>query len=176
MMIHITQFYCPLGTLLAVTEPKGLLRLDFLDNPLDEEGLRALAAKDGLTEEISFERIGLLNELGQQLEGYFQGKRRHFDLPLLLRGTTFQRQVWDALLTIPYGTTISYGQLAAKVGRSSATSSRAVASANARNPIAILVPCHRVIGADGSLTGYAGGLWRKQALLTLEGVGLPISW
>ncbi len=176
MMNHITQFHCPLGTLFAVAEPNGILRLDFLENPLDEDGLRALAVKYGLTEEISFERIALLDELGWQLESYFQGKRRHFDLPLLLRGTTFQRQVWDALLTIPYGTTISYGQLATTVGRSSATSSRAVANANARNPISILVPCHRVIGADGSLTGYAGGLWRKQALLTLEGVGLPLGW
>ncbi len=175
-MNHITQFHCPLGTLFAIAEQEGILRLDFLDNPLDEDGLRELAIQHGLTDEISFERDALLEELGKQLGRYFQGKRRHFDLPLLLRGTTFQRLVWDALLTIPYGSTISYGQLAAKVGRDSADSSRAVANANARNPIAILVPCHRVIGADGSLTGYAGGIWRKQALLTLEGVGLPFSW
>jgi len=176
MMNRITQFHCPLGTLFAIAEQEGIVRLDFLDNPLDEDGLRALAIHHGLTNEISFERDALLEELGKQLARYFQGKRRQFDMPLLLRGTTFQRQVWDALLTIPYGTTISYGQLATKVGRSSAESSRAVANANARNPIAILVPCHRVIGADGSLTGYAGGIWRKQALLTLEGVGLPFSW
>lgn len=172
-MNHITQFHCPLGTLFAIAEPEGIIRLDFLDNPLDEDGLRALAIQHGLTDEISFEQDALLDELGKQLCRYFQGKRRHFDLPLLLRGTTFQRLVWDTLLTIPYGATISYGQLAVKVGRSSAESSRAVANANAHNPIAILVPCHRVIGADGSLTGYAGGVWRKQALLTLEGVGLP---
>jgi O-6-methylguanine DNA methyltransferase len=89
-----------------------------------------------------------------------------------LHGTTFQRQVWDALLTIPYGSTISYGQLAIKVGRTSPGQSRAVANANARNPIAIIVPCHRVIGSDNSLTGYAGGIWRKQALLVLEGARL----
>jgi O-6-methylguanine DNA methyltransferase len=157
----------------AIAEQAGIVRLDFLDNPLDEDGLRALAIHHGIMDEISLERDALLEELVKQIGRYFQGKRRHFDLPLLLRGTTFQREVWDALLTIPYGTTISYGQLATKVGRSSAESSRAVANANAHNPIAILVPCHRVIGADGSLTGYAGGLWRKQALLTLEGVGLP---
>jgi AraC family transcriptional regulator of adaptative response/methylated-DNA-[protein]-cysteine methyltransferase len=162
-----------LGTLFAIAEPGGIARLDFLDNPLDEDELRTLANNQGITGDISFERDALLEELGKQLGRYFQGKHRHFDLPLLLHGTTFQRQVWDALLTIPYGTTISYGQLATKVGRSSWESSRAVANANARNPIAILVPCHRVIGADGSLTGYAGGVWRKQALLTLEGVGLP---
>jgi len=172
-MIYITQFHCPLGTMYAIAEQAGIVRLDFLDNPLDEDGLRALAIHHGIMDEISLERDALLEELVKQIGRYFQGKRRHFDLPLLLRGTTFQREVWDALLTIPYGTTISYGQLATKVGRSSAESSRAVANANAHNPIAILVPCHRVIGADGSLTGYAGGLWRKQALLTLEGVGLP---
>ena len=172
-MNHITQFHCPLGTLFAIAEQDGIVRLGFLDNPLDKDGLRALAIQHGITGEISLERDVLLEDLGKQLGRYFQGKRRQFDLPLVLHGTTFQREVWDALLTIPYGTTISYGQLATKVGRSSAESSRAVANANARNPIAILVPCHRVIGADGSLTGYAGGLWRKQALLTLEGVGLP---
>jgi O-6-methylguanine DNA methyltransferase len=172
-MNHITQFHCPLGTLFAIAEQAGIVRLDFLDNPLDEDGLRALAIHHGIMDEISLERDALLEELVKQIGRYFQGKRRHFDLPLLLRGTTFQREVWEALLTIPYGTTISYGQLATKVGRSSAESSRAVANANAHNPLAILVPCHRVIGADGSLTGYAGGLWRKQALLTLEGVGLP---
>lgn len=172
-MIHVTQFHCPLGTLFAISEQEGIVRLDFLDNPLDEDGLHALAILHGLVDEISFERDALMDDLVRQVGRYFQGKRRHFDLPLLLRGTTFQRQVWDALLTIPYGTTISYGQLATKVGRSSAESSRAVANANARNPIAILVPCHRVIGADGSLAGYAGGVWRKQALLALEGVGLP---
>lgn len=175
-MNRITQFHCPLGTLFAIAESGGITRLDFLDNPMNEDELRALAIKQGIKDEISFERDALLEELGRQLGKYFQGKRRHFDLPLVLHGTTFQRQVWEALLTIPYGTTISYGQLAAKVGRDGADSSRAVANANARNPIAILVPCHRVIGADGSLTGYAGGLWRKQALLTLEGVGLPFRW
>jgi O-6-methylguanine DNA methyltransferase len=157
----------------AIAEQAGIMRLDFLDNPLDEDGLRERTIQHGITDEIAYERDALLEELVKQIGRYFQGKRRHFDLPLLLRGTTFLREVWDALLTIPYGTTISYGQLATKVGRSSAESSRAVANANAHNPIAILVPCHRVIGADGSLTGYAGGLWRKQALLTLEGVGLP---
>lgn len=174
-MNHIIQINNPLGTLFAVAEPGGILRLDFLDQPLDELGIRTRMVKYGLMDEISFERITWLDELEQQLEEYFQGKRQQFDLPLLLRGTTFQRKVWDALLTIPYGTTISYGELAIKVEQASIKYSRAVANANSRNPISILVPCHRVIGADGSLTGYAGGLWRKQALLSLEGVGLPFS-
>jgi len=172
-MNHITQFHSPLGTLLAISEQDGISRLDFLDEPLDDTGVDTFAEKFGFGEDLSLEPDPILEELKRQLAKYFQGKRRHFELPLVLRGTTFQKQVWEALLTIPYGTTISYGQLAARVGRDGATSSRAVASANAHNPIAILVPCHRVIGADGNLTGYAGGVWRKQALLTLEGVGLP---
>ena len=175
MKNHIIQMDSPLGTMLAVAERDGILRLDFLDQPLDELEMRTRMAKYGLTDEISFERITLLDELDHQLEEYFQRKRQHFDLPLLMRGTTFQRGVWDALLTIPYGTTISYGQLAIKVEQASVKYSRALANANSRNPISILIPCHRVIGADGSLTGYAGGLWRKQALLKLEGVGLPFS-
>lgn len=171
-MIHLTQFHSPLGTLLAMAQPEGIVRLDFLDEKLDEDGLRTKALKCASQDEISLQRIPLLDDLGRQLAAFFSGKRRHFDVPLCLHGTTFQRQVWDALLTIPYGSTISYGQLAVKVGRTSAGQSRAVANANARNPIAIIVPCHRVIGSDDSLTGYAGGIWRKQALLVLEGARL----
>ncbi len=175
-MIHIAQFQCPLGTLYAVTGETGLLRLDFLDDPLEDEGLRELAHKYGYEDELSLGWDALFGELEHQIGNYFQGKLTQFDIPLDLQGTTFQMEVWDALLTIPYGTTISYGQLAVKVGRTNDGQSRAVAHANAKNPIAIIVPCHRVIGADGSLTGYAGGIWRKQALLTLEGVGLPFEW
>ena len=175
-MIRVTQFHCPLGTLYAIAGEQGVLRLDFLDDPLDDEGLCALAKKHGYTEKLSVEWDALFGELELQIGNYFLGKRRQFDIPLDLRGTTFQKEVWDALLTIPYGTTISYRQLAVKVGRTSDGQGRAVASANAKNPVAIIVPCHRVIGADGSLTGYAGGIWRKQALLTLEGLGLPFEW
>jgi methylated-DNA-[protein]-cysteine S-methyltransferase len=106
-----------------------------------------------------------------QIEEYFEAKRTTFDLPLVLEGTPFQQGVWAALRAIPYGTTISYGELAARVGRPRA--SRAVGLANGRNPISVIVPCHRVIGADGSLTGYGGGLERKRLLLGLEGVALP---
>ena len=101
-----------------------------------------------------------------QLEEYFAGTRREFDLELSPHGTEFQMQVWSALRTIGYGETRSYGQLAAQVGRPKA--SRAVGLANGRNPISIIVPCHRVIGADGSLTGYGGGLENKKILLDLE--------
>lgn len=171
-MIHVTQFHSPLGTLLVMATKEGIVRLDFFDEKLDEDGMRSKARKNVQEDEISLQRIPLLDDLGKQLAAYFSGKRRHFDIPLCLNGTTFQRQVWDALLTIPYGSTISYGQLAVKVGRTSPGQSRAVANANARNPIAIIVPCHRVIGSDDSLTGYAGGIWRKQALLVLEGARL----
>lgn len=102
----------------------------------------------------------------RQLDAYFSGRSVTFDLPLGLEGTPFQLSVWSALLKIPYGETRSYAQLAAAVRKPSAT--RAVGAANGRNPIAIIVPCHRVIGADGSLTGFGGGLERKKFLLSLE--------
>ena len=102
----------------------------------------------------------------EQLEAYFAGERSDFELELDLAGSGFQRRVWQALLTIPYGETRSYGQIAEQIGASGAA--RAVGLANGRNPIAIIVPCHRVIGASGSLTGYGGGLNRKRWLLDME--------
>lgn len=107
-----------------------------------------------------------LPEVTRQLREYFAGERREFDLPLNPVGTDFQRLVWGALREIPYGETRSYGQLAATLGRPSA--SRAVGMANGRNPISIVVPCHRVVGSSGKLTGYAGGVERKEYLLALE--------
>lgn len=101
-----------------------------------------------------------------QLTAYFAGELTHFDVELDLRGTEFQRRVWQALLTIPYGETRSYGEIAAQIGAPGAA--RAVGLANGHNPIAIVVPCHRVIGANGSLTGFGGGLGRKRTLLELE--------
>lgn len=109
----------------------------------------------------------LFTEAARQLGEYFGGTRTTFDLPLAPVGTPFQRTVWAALCDIPYGVTASYGELAATIGRPGAA--RAVGLANGRNPIGIVVPCHRVIGASGSLTGYGGGLERKQFLLALEG-------
>jgi len=102
----------------------------------------------------------------KQLDEYFSKKRKNFDLPFILHGTDFQKIVWKALQTIPYGKTCSYGQLSATIGNPKAC--RAVGMANNRNPIAIIIPCHRVIGHDGSLTGYAGGLKIKENLLLLE--------
>lgn len=109
----------------------------------------------------------VLSEAARQLTEYFGGERTTFDLPLRLRGTVFQKRVWQQLRRIPYGHTRSYGQLASAIGNRSA--SRAVGLANSKNPLSIIVPCHRVIGASGSLTGYAGGLETKARLLELEG-------
>jgi methylated-DNA-[protein]-cysteine S-methyltransferase len=109
----------------------------------------------------------------EQLERYFDGALTEFDLPLDLAGSRFCLRVWEALREIPYGQTLSYGELALRVGRPGAA--RAVGIANARNPVAIVVPCHRVIGADGSLTGYGGGKERKRALLELEAGRLALT-
>ncbi|KHL75736.1 cysteine methyltransferase [Pseudomonas putida] len=109
----------------------------------------------------------ILREAARQLDEYFAGKRQRFELALDFAGTAFQRQVWAALLTIPFGQTRSYSDIARQIGNPSAV--RAVGAANGRNPISIIAPCHRVIGASGSLTGFAGGIPAKQYLLTLEG-------
>lgn len=108
----------------------------------------------------------ILEQARRQLDAYFAGTLRAFDLPLAPQGTPFQQRVWQALIAIPYGVTRSYGQQAAAIG--SPQASRAVGLANGRNPISIIIPCHRVIGANGSLTGYGGGMARKQLLLELE--------
>ena len=140
----------PVGDLTLTEENGALTGLYF--------GRFSLEGEEGLT--------ALLERASRQLEEYFAGKRKQFDLPLSLRGTEFQRQVWAALRDIPYGETRSYGQIAQAVGRPKAV--RAVGMAYHRNPISIIVPCHRVVGADGSLTGYGGGLENKKFLLALE--------
>ena len=119
------------------------------------------------TEEVSHQPVdGLLENCMQQLRQYFDGQRVQFDLPLYQPGTAFQQKVWAALLTIPFGGTISYLELARRVGDPKAV--RAVGTINGKNQLSILVPCHRVIGSDGSLIGYGGDLWRKKWLLDLE--------
>jgi methylated-DNA-[protein]-cysteine S-methyltransferase len=136
---------------LAVSE-RGLVALEF------DRGEMAAGWTESQEKTISYSR---------QLEEYFSGRRRHFDLPLDLRGTEFQKRCWRELLKIPYGETRSYAEIARAIGNPSAV--RAVGLANGQNPIAIIVPCHRVIGSDGSLTGYGGGLDVKRRLLELEG-------
>ena len=111
-------------------------------------------------------RNQLIEQVAREVGAYFEGRLRDFDIPLSLCGTEFQKEVWEGLLAIPYGETRSYADLARTVGRPKAV--RAVGRANGMNALAIVVPCHRVVGADGRLVGYGGGLWRKQRLLELE--------
>lgn len=146
-------FDTPLGPMGATATAAGLTRVHFDPSP------RAGSARQDGTEH--------LRQLQVELEEYFAGHRRQFDLTLAATGSPFQHQVWALLNKIPYGDTRSYGELARALGDVGAA--RAVGLANAQNPLAIVVPCHRVIGANGTLTGYAGGLERKRALLELEG-------
>jgi len=115
----------------------------------------------------------LLRSARRQLDEYFAGERTAFDLPLAVVGTPFQRAVWHAIAAVPYGATIAYRELAARAGR--AQSIRAAGAATGRNPWAVVVPCHRILGSDGTLTGYAGGLDRKRALLALEARGVALA-
>lgn len=136
---------------------------------LSTESGRLTGLRFGVPDAVAGERDDddpVLAAAREQLAGYFAGERHGFDLPVAPRGTTFQLQVWQALQRVPYGTTVSYRELARRVGHPRA--SRAVGLANGRNPIALVVPCHRVIGADGSLTGFGGGLAAKRTLLDLE--------
>ena len=141
--------------------PFGVLRLY-----AERDELVAIDLPDHVGPEATQRRTEVLVRTQAQLAEYFAGKRRDFDLPLAPQGSGFQVEVWRALLRIPYGETCSYGDVARVVGRPAA--SRAVGAANGRNPIPIIVPCHRVIGANGTLTGFGGGLHRKQFLLQLE--------
>ena len=143
----------------AINTPLGIAKITG-----DENGIAQISVSD--EGQVSSEIPAVLQEAVIQLSEYFQGNRIHFDFKLNPKGTEFQQKVWQALLEIPYGTTCSYMDLSKKLGDVKAI--RAVASANGKNPLWIVVPCHRVIGTDGSLTGYAGGLWRKKWLLEHE--------
>ncbi len=151
-----------MGTVEAfIQTPLGIARLEG-----DEKGLAAITVLNSDTEEITGIVPEVLEEAVYQLREYFEGNREIFDLELNPHGTDFQKRVWKALLEIPYGKTISYFQLSKTLGDVKAI--RAVAAANGKNPLWIVIPCHRVIGSDGSLTGYAGGLHRKKWLLEHE--------
>jgi methylated-DNA-[protein]-cysteine S-methyltransferase len=155
----------PLGTMIALVDGQGALqRLEFLDDEVHEPLI---------WRSYQLQRdAALVAPVARQLDEYFAGRRRVFELALAPLGNAFLHEAWKHLSQVPYGTTLTYGQLALRLDRN--TSARAVGRANAVNPIAIIVPCHRIIGANGSLTGYAGGLHRKQALLELEGVLTPM--
>jgi methylated-DNA-[protein]-cysteine S-methyltransferase len=147
----------PVGALTLVASDTGLIAILW-------ENDRPGRVRLGALEEAPDHPV--LVEAERQLGAYFAGERTRFDLPLDFRGTDFQKSVWAALLTIPFGETRSYGEIARQIGRPSA--SRAVGAANGRNPISIVVPCHRVIGTNGALTGFAGGLEAKELLLGIE--------
>ena len=153
-----TTLATPLGPMRAVFDGPALVELAFVD------AHATVAAQ--VPAQVPTPVASHLAALQAALDAYFSGRDEPFDVPLAPAGTPFQREVWTALRQIPFGATASYAEIARRIGRPRAM--RAVGAANARNPIAILVPCHRVIGADGSLTGYAGGLERKRALLALE--------
>ncbi len=161
-----TRYYdlrpSPVGELRMVSDGESLTGIDMLD-----AGEDPVPASDPGIEWVR--SPAMLRVAADQLAAYFAGERTDFDLPLSPSGTPFQLSVWRALRSIPYGETISYRELARRIGNAKAV--RAVGAANGRNPIPIIVPCHRVIGADGSLTGYGGGLPRKRLLLELEGAG-----
>ena len=154
----------PIGAMLAVADQDALHILEFCDRPaLATELTRVQKATQS---SISFGRTPLIDQIEAELRVYFSGDLRYFLTPLVLHGSAFTRRVWDALVAIPFGTTRSYGQLASGIDQPTAV--RAVARANGANQISIVIPCHRVIGWDGSLTGYGGGLWRKRWLLDHE--------
>ncbi|MCZ4279197.1 trifunctional transcriptional activator/DNA repair protein Ada/methylated-DNA--[protein]-cysteine S-methyltransferase [Kiloniella laminariae] len=154
----------PLGAMVAVSDKSALHLLEFADRkalPTELQKLRKLTRNN-----LGFGRFDPTDQIEAELSAFFQSKKQEFTVPLALHGTPFTRHVWQALREIPVGETRSYSDIARRIGRPTAT--RAVAQANGANQIAIVIPCHRVIGADGSLTGYGGGLWRKQKLIELE--------
>ena len=160
----LTRYRSPLGTYILVSSQLGVVCLA----PEDEARTRLTRwEQDGIQIRDGGEHN---NTVASELDAYFSGRLYQFSVPLDLRGTPFQRQVWELLRGIPYGETRSYGHLARALGRP--TAARAVGQAIGSNRVAIVVPCHRVIGSNGKLTGYAGGLHRKQALLDLEAAGL----
>lgn len=152
--MKIATHVSPLGALSIISDGEALTALEF-ENPKYPVRFDAHAGTDRV-----------IDETRRQLDAYFAGTRRTFDLPTAPRGTPFQQKVWTALARIPFGATRTYRAIAEEIGLPKAM--RAVGAANGRNPVAIVIPCHRVIGADGTLTGYAGGLERKHFLLELE--------
>ncbi|UCE55268.1 MAG: methylated-DNA--[protein]-cysteine S-methyltransferase [Desulfobacterales bacterium] len=145
-----THYKSPIGTVEIEGPQDSILNLNFVDQAHSDD--------DDLP--------SCIKECAKQIDEYFQGNRKTFSLNLIMQGTDFQKSVWRQLRKIPYGTTASYGEVAVAIGNP--TACRAVGSANGKNPISIIVPCHRVIGSDGTLTGYGGGLWRKEWLLKHE--------
>ena len=172
MTLRSCTLSTPLGDMLAVASPAGLCLLEFVGQKGVERELAQVEAVRGSLAQMGDSPI--LAQARAELAEYFAGQRQRFGVPLDLVGTPFQLSAWQALLAIPYGQTRSYASQARAIARPSAT--RAVAAANGQNKVSIIVPCHRVIGSDGSLTGFGGGLPRKRALLALEGAAAQRDW
>ncbi|MGE3801039.1 MAG: methylated-DNA--[protein]-cysteine S-methyltransferase [Candidatus Kapaibacterium sp.] len=170
IMITTNYIDSPFGLMQVCATEEALTLLEFADRSDIERQIASLQSFIGSRVEEGTNSI--IERTTLELAEYFAGKRQRFSLPLHTPGTPFQQSVWNALIDIPFGETRSYGWLAQKLG--DPKSVRAVAHANGQNRIAIIIPCHRVIGADGSLTGYAGGLERKKKLLLLEGATAPV--
>ena len=165
MSIVVAEIDTPLGPMVAAASESHLVLLEYKHRKtVDAQVARVRRAVPG---DYTPGDSPILDRLRVQLDEYFHESRRDFDLPLLTPGTPFQTRVWGALQRIPYGETTSYSRVAKGIGHPEAV--RAVARANGDNRVAIIIPCHRVIGSDGSLTGYGGGLWRKKKLLEIEG-------
>lgn len=163
-VLHHAEFATPLGALRIAADARAVVLLEFADDGAGQASLEAIARRRGYTLAAGFNPV--VARLAEELEAYFEGALQCFGTPVSPVGTDFQRRTWQALASIPYGETISYGEQARRIGRPTAV--RAVAQANGANPIVIVLPCHRVIGADGTLTGYGGGLDRKRWLLAHE--------
>lgn len=163
-IIFTTTFESPLGKLVAASTDIGICMLEFCDDSNSESKFNELTKV--LSAEIICKENSHIKQLKKELQDYFAGNLFSFNVPLQLVGTDFQKNVWNELLSIPFGTTRTYKQQS--IALNNLLSIRAVANANGLNRIAIVVPCHRVIGTNGKLTGYSGGLWRKQWLLNFE--------
>lgn len=172
MFIFSAAIETPIGQMLACANHEGICLLEFADRKDIDKQKSSL--QNVLKTEFAEGTNEYLESLTIQLGEYFSGKRKKFDLPLVLTGTQFQEKVWSSLQNIPFGKTLTYQKLTNQLGDPRAI--RAVANATGANKIAILIPCHRVIGSDGSLTGYAGGIWRKQWLLDHENNQLTLSF
>ncbi len=162
--IRVDRFTTPLGPMLVGATDSRLCLLEFVDRHMLPTQIQRLRRRLGAV--FVPDRDDIIDQTEREIGDYFEGRRRDFTVPIVTPGTEFQEAVWSALGRIPYGQTVSYRDLAEEVGRPGAV--RAVGTTNGLNALAIIVPCHRVIGADGKLVGYGGGLWRKKRLLELE--------
>ncbi|MCI1778755.1 MAG: methylated-DNA--[protein]-cysteine S-methyltransferase [Bacteroidales bacterium] len=179
-IIYFKEIGTEIGNITACASVRGICLSEFSDSGSLDEDIKCLENFFGCRTAINGDTVSsmpvnitiLFSRLASELGEYFKGKRKYFDLPLFLTGTDFQKKCWESLLAVPYGGSISYKEEAVSIGRPGAW--RAVANANGRNKMPILIPCHRVISADGSMGGYSAGIWRKKTLLELENINIKM--